>query len=261
MASPLVLSGGTLGDTLNNGALTFTAASGTLAQNVTLAVNSPVTISGSLTDSGSGFSLTKNGPGTLTLAGNNTYSGSTSAVNAGTLYINGTNATPSIYVAPGMTLGGSGTAASAAVTVDNNGVLNLSQNTASTLTFSSLTFDNRAAINLPVFTSTATLALYAGTLTPNGFGNSVGFNFPQTTLANGTYRLLGYSGSIGGNGASAHFTSPLLRSWPTDSSSTAVWWLTLMRSTTSSSAKLPTGMANSKTGCRRMPGPSRLAEG
>ncbi len=200
LASPLVLSGGTLGDTLNNGALTFTAASGTLAQNVTLAVNSPVTISGSLTDSGSGFSLTKNGPGTLTLAGNNTYSGST-AVNAGTLYINGTNATPSIYVAPGMTLGGSGTAASAAVTVDNNGVLDLSQNTASTLTFSSLTFDNRAAINLPVFTSTATLALYAGTLTPNGFGNSVGFNFPQTTLANGTYRLLGYSGSIGGNGA------------------------------------------------------------
>ena len=31
LASPLVLSGGTLGDALNNGALTFTAASGTLA--------------------------------------------------------------------------------------------------------------------------------------------------------------------------------------------------------------------------------------
>ena len=49
LASPLVLSSGTLGDTVNTVPPTFTAASGTLAQNVTLAVNSPVTINGGLT--------------------------------------------------------------------------------------------------------------------------------------------------------------------------------------------------------------------
>ena len=207
LASPLVLSSGTLGDTVNNGALTFTAASGTLAQNTTLTVNSPVTISGGLTDGGSGFTFAKNGTGALTLAGNNTYSGSMS-VNSGGLYINGTNATPSIFVAQGMTLGGSGTAAAAVVTVDgagtpaSGGILDLSQNAGGTLTFAGLTFNNHANIYLPVFTSTASLALQAGTLTVDGQRNSVQFSFSpmQTLIANGTYRLLAYTGAIGGTG-------------------------------------------------------------
>ncbi len=218
LASPVVLSSGTLGDTVNSGGLTFTAASGTLAQNVALTVNSPVAINGNLTDGGSGFTLTKNGIGALTLAGNNTFSGSV-AVSAGKLYINGTNAIPSIFVAQGATLGGSGTAASAAVTVDGGanlasaGNLDLSPNAGGTLTFSSLTFNNFGTITLPLLSSTATLALQAGTLTVNGFANSVQFSLAptQNSIANGTYRLLGYSGAIGGGaGGFGAFSIPPL---------------------------------------------------
>jgi autotransporter-associated beta strand protein len=202
LASPLVLSGGTLGDIVNNGALTFTAAAGTLAQSASLTVNSPVTIAGGLGDGGGGFSLTKGGTaGTLTLAGNNTFSGSL-GVNGGAVYLGGTNATPSIFVSTGTTLGGAGSAPSAAATVDNNSVLDFSQNGSSTFTFGSLKFNNHASIYLPIFSGTASLAMQTGALTVNGFNNSVQFNFPQTLspIANGTYRLLAYS-SIGGLGS------------------------------------------------------------
>ncbi len=186
-ASPLVLSGGTLGDATNNGGLTFTATSGTLATNANLTVNSPVTINGNLTDGGSGYFLNKNGPGTLTLAGNNTFSGSMAA-GAGKLYINGTNAATSIYVAPGATLGGSGTAASAAVTIDSGaspitgGNIDMSQNVGSTLTFASLTFSNYANITLPVLSNTATLALQGGAVTTNGGQSAVQFALADAEL-------------------------------------------------------------------------------
>ena len=157
-----------MGDVTNNGALTFTAASGTLASNTSLTVNSNVTISGGLTDGGSGFTFAKNGPGSLILTGNNTYSGSTS-VNTGGLYLNGTNATPYLYVSPQGTLGGTGSAASTAVTVDYNpntdvgGTLDLSQNAASTLTLGSLTFNQFGTINMALANSnTSVLALQAG---------------------------------------------------------------------------------------------------
>ena len=211
LASPLVLGGGTLGDITNNGGLTFTASTGTLAQNIALAVNSPVTINGGLTDGGGGFGLTKNGTGTLTLAGNNTFSGST-AVNSGGLYLNGANATTSIYVSSAGTLGGTGSAAAASVNVDSTfsagGVIDLSQNGPGTMTVGNLSFVNKATIDLPVFTSTSSVALQAVNVTPNGANNSVQFDFPQTLLGNGTYRLLAYSGVLGGTGSGAFYVNP-----------------------------------------------------
>ena len=211
LASPLALSSGTLGDVVNNGPLTFTAASGTLAQNVALTVNSPVTINSGLTDGGGGFALTKNGSGTLTLAGNNTYSGST-AVNSGALYINGANATTSIYVSSSATLGGTGSAGAANVNIDSTfsagGVIDLSQNGTGTLTLGNLSFVNKATIDLPAFTSTSSLALQAAAVTPSGASNSIQFDFPQTLLANGTYRLLAYAGVLQGTGSGAFYVNP-----------------------------------------------------
>jgi autotransporter-associated beta strand protein len=67
---------------------------------------------------GSGGSLTKIGPGTLTLSGPNTYTGPTT-VNAGKLVVNGS--ITSAVTVNGGTLGGSGTTGS--VTVNSGGVL------------------------------------------------------------------------------------------------------------------------------------------
>ena len=72
------------------------------------------TLSASLGDSG-GFglaitSLTKSGAGTWNLNANNTFTGATT-ISGGSLYLNGTNTTPTIGVAAGATLGGSGSAA------------------------------------------------------------------------------------------------------------------------------------------------------
>jgi autotransporter-associated beta strand protein len=67
---------------------------------------------------GSGGSLTKIGPGTLTLSGANTYIGPTT-VNAGRLVVNGS--ITSAVTVNGGTLGGSGTTGS--ITVNSGGVL------------------------------------------------------------------------------------------------------------------------------------------
>ena len=68
------------------------------------------------------------------------------------------------------------------------------------MTLSSLTFNANAAINVPLLTSTSSVALQTGSLIINGVQNSLQLYFPQTSIANGTYRLLTYSGSIGGVG-------------------------------------------------------------
>ena len=56
---------------------------------------------------GTGGSLTKVGTGTLDLTGANTYTGNTN-INAGTLAVDGSLASSSIFVNAGGTLGGNG---------------------------------------------------------------------------------------------------------------------------------------------------------
>jgi autotransporter-associated beta strand protein len=70
-----------------------------------------------------GASLIKTSAGTLVLAGNNTYTGSTVASN-GTLQVNGTIGANTVTVTPSATLGGYGTIGGA-VTVQNGGTLAL----------------------------------------------------------------------------------------------------------------------------------------
>ena len=113
-SNPLVLSAGTLN--LNGNSLSVSSLSGS-AGTIESGVTGPVTVtvnasgnstfSGGIQDSSGTVGLTKNGSGSLTLAGANAYTGTT-AVNAGKLVVNGSIATGAT-IASNASLGGSGT--------------------------------------------------------------------------------------------------------------------------------------------------------
>lgn len=117
-----------------NGNVTSLTTSGVATLNVGGSRNGEIdgVISGS---TGGTFNLTKNGNGVWTFKGNNTYNGTT-AVNAGTLLINGdqSSATGAVSVVAG-TLGGNGTIGGA-VSVAANAILAPGTTTDSTTTLS-----------------------------------------------------------------------------------------------------------------------------
>lgn len=114
----LAVNGGTLdlgGFSAGVGALSgssgATITTANTAGTVTLTTNaaSSSTFAGTIADNGSGLvALTKAGSGTLTLTGNNTFTGATT-VNAGSLLVNGQLGNTAVTVNAGGTLGGSGT--------------------------------------------------------------------------------------------------------------------------------------------------------
>ena len=83
--------------TLLNGTRTLTSAVGTTVAGTSVIFN------GAIGDGGNVLGLNKAGAGNLTLAGANTYTGPTT-VNAGTLFLSGTLASPTLSVAGGATL-------------------------------------------------------------------------------------------------------------------------------------------------------------
>jgi fibronectin-binding autotransporter adhesin len=84
LANPITFGGSViLGDAINNGPLTFSGAGAIGSANAQLIVNSPVTISSTISGSGG---LTKSGPALLVLSGNESYTGATIA-NGGALSI------------------------------------------------------------------------------------------------------------------------------------------------------------------------------
>jgi fibronectin-binding autotransporter adhesin len=167
LPNPLSLSGNvTLGDVVNNGALTFAAGSTTLTGTTVVTVNSPVTIGSSL--AGAGASLTTNGPSILTLTGANSYDSGTT-INGGTLAVNGDGAL--------------GTAGGTNLTI-NGGVLAI---TAST------TLTTGRTITLGASGGTMAIPFTAGGSLDNQ--NTTGVKFSGSITGSGGLTIVGGSGS------------------------------------------------------------------
>lgn len=115
-AEPVTLNGGTL--KTSTGTSSLAGAITLLADSFIDVTGTQLTLSGAITG-GAGLDITKTGSGILILSNaGNTYAGATT-VNAGTLYVNGTNSgTGGVAINNSAVLGGTGTIASA-VTVNN----------------------------------------------------------------------------------------------------------------------------------------------
>ena len=179
------------GLTVNNG---VTATIDTQANNMTIA--------GVIGGPGA---VTKIGNGALTLTGTNLYTGGT-AVNAGTLYVNGAlAASDTATVAAGATLGGQGTAN--VVNVLPGGSIEGGQYGAGTFSPAVLNFSGSASYNLTAGAAGSSYVPLSVTGS-NGLSttgtNSVLINLPAgEVLATGIYHLIQYSGVIGGSGSAA----------------------------------------------------------
>ncbi len=135
--------------------------------------------------------LTRSGNGALTLAGANTYTGTTD-VNSGKLLVNGSLAAASaVTVASGAALGGSGTV-NGPVTVDAGGAI---ESTTGVLSLASLTLSGTSIFNIAPATGgsvnvTGTNALSAG--------GAATINITGAAPAIGLHSLINYDGTLGG---------------------------------------------------------------
>ena len=156
---------------------------------------------GSLRGAGS---LAKNGNGTLTLSGANTYSG-VSTVNGGTLNVNGTSTASAITVNNTGTLGGSGSVG--AVTIASGGTLSPG-NSPGTLTVTSMIWNGGANYNWQIADATGV----AGT----GYDTISGTSLNLSNLSAGNtfnIRLWSIASASATNGEAANFNNTNSYSW------------------------------------------------
>jgi autotransporter-associated beta strand protein len=198
--SPVTLAGTTVGSIEGAGSFRLGSRQLTVGSN-----NLSTTVSGVIADGGmsggSGGSLVKIGTGTLTLSGANTYTGPT-AVNAGTLVVNGSLAS-GVTVNGGGLLGGSGTVGALAV---NGGVV-APGNSIGTLTVSGNFAQNGGTYQVEANSAGQADRINAGgTATING--GTVQVLAQQGTYArNTTYTILNARGGVSGtySGVSSNF--------------------------------------------------------
>ncbi|HZJ16511.1 MAG TPA: autotransporter-associated beta strand repeat-containing protein, partial [Chthoniobacteraceae bacterium] len=178
-----------------------------------------ITIGQSLThstiggDNATDGGLTKNGAGTLILAGSNSYNGPTN-LTAGKLFVAGSlSSAGTVSVANGTTFGGSGSAGT--TTVAGGGAIEAGLGGSGQLTLTGLTFSGAGTVNFgTVANYAATSAMQVtspGALIPNGAANSVSLNIASLSgIALATpYKLISYAGAIGGSGFGAFQLAPL----------------------------------------------------
>ena len=167
--------------------------------------NLSTVVSGVIADGGAaggtGGSLIKVGTGTLTVSGANTYTGNT-AVNGGTLLVNGTLGSGAVNVSSGAMLGGTGTIGGP-VTIQDGGILSPGVSpTPGTLTVGPLTLNSSSILNykygIPnvVDMGVNDLVVVNGNLTLAGKLNVIDVG----GFSAGVYRLINYTGSLTGPG-------------------------------------------------------------
>ena len=203
------------------GLLTFSGATAittnaTGARNILLTGAGNIAVTGAVTNGTGTVSIAKQGTGTLTLSGTNTYTGTTN-VNAGTLLVNGSLANTTVTVDSTGTLGGSGTIAGATTV---NGTLSAG-NSPGVLTFSgnlSLGSGSTSLFELNGLTrGTEYDGVNVGGALTYGGALSLSFNAP---IAAGTYDLFGggyasqsgtfASVSVGGSFAESFSSGPAI---------------------------------------------------
>ncbi len=196
------LTSGAANLTINGGngyKASFTGA--TLTGNTTITNNNGVSILGAVTG---GFTLTKAGAGTLTLAGANSHGGTT--ISGGGLNLSG-SLTGGLALGSATTLTGAGSVAGT-TTVANTAVLNpgaLGSGTFSTggLTFGAAATDI-ATVNFTTNASPGNINVTGvGGLVANGGAGTVSLQLLSTLPAVGSHTIIDYDGAIGGTGFSA----------------------------------------------------------
>lgn len=199
------------------GALTLTANTTISSDSGSLALTNTTAIVGSggsraltLTGAGNGSlaagmdatniaSLTKNGTGLWTLSGTSSYTGATT-VNAGTLNVTGTLGNTAVTVANGATfayagsVGGSLTAATGSTLIIGNA---LTAGSTGTLTVGgNLTLNDSTVLMFDLGTSSDLIQANGTTITLDGIVRvTTGAGFTA-----GTYKLIGYTGTLTDNG-------------------------------------------------------------
>jgi fibronectin-binding autotransporter adhesin len=162
--------------------------------------NSTLSVAGTMTG---GFGFTKTGPGTLTLSGNNSYTGLT-VVSGGALLINGNQsaATGAVTVASGATLSGTGTTGGDVTIADGGHLVGVQGQLP--LTMNSLTLNSLSQVDVSL-ANPSTSALF------NINGNGGGPGASNLTLAGklnvtavgpfgpGVYRIMDYTGLLTNN--------------------------------------------------------------
>ncbi|MGA2052573.1 MAG: autotransporter-associated beta strand repeat-containing protein [Opitutales bacterium] len=160
------------------------------------------TVSGVIADGGigggTGGSLVKVGAGTLTLAGANTYTGTTT-ISGGTLLVNGSLAGGAVSVGPGAILGGNGTLGGS-VSTSAGGIIIPGNLTVSSFSWSGDTGGNATAFfDLGGAGNTSSRLLISGVFSNGAPGDTFLFNFGDggDTAGNVTYTLVTFASSSG----------------------------------------------------------------
>ena len=211
--APLVMAGAyviknssTSGSGANSGILNIGGAISSIsgATNTTLALQGTNTnlntIGGNITNGTAPTTvrITKSEAGTWVLSGTNSYTGAT-AVNAGTLLINGSNsaATGAITVSSGAILGGVGTVGSI---ITSAGTLSPGDGTTAigTLHGTGLTLNTGAVFKFDLESSNTSDRIALSGAFTKGTGASFNFNFNNTGVTNSTYTLATFNSLAGG---------------------------------------------------------------
>jgi autotransporter-associated beta strand protein len=189
------------GGTFNIGSFSDTVGSvtlnsGTILGSGTITAGSYTAQSGSIAASlaGTGVAFTKNGIGTVTLSGNNSYSGAT-VLNAGKLVENGSNGSSAVTVNSGATL--SGTGSLGAVSVLAGGTI-APGNTTRTLNVTSLNLASNSAANFQIVNTNTFSSIHAGGAVNYGGKMTISLNGTYTEEAPGIFNLF-LANSFSGN--------------------------------------------------------------